>query len=574
MPPTDGQNLLRVARGDAPADLLLKNARIVNVFSSQIEHGDIAIVDGFIAGIGSGYQAKQTVDLRGAYAAPGLIDAHVHIESSLCLPSQFASAMVPRGITTVVTDPHEIANVAGLDGIQFMIQASRGLPLSVIVMAPSCVPATDMATSGAMLDSGALKSLLNDGSVHGLAEVMNFPGVINADPEVMAKLQAFAGHPIDGHAPAVTGKSLNAYAASGIGSDHECVSVEEAREKLSRGLYILIREATNAHNLNALLPLITPQNSRRICFCSDDRQAADLLDHGSIDYMVQRVIAAGIDPIVAFQMATLNPSEWFRLPDRGAIAPGRFADLFVFDDLKKPIARQVIKHGHSVWQAGRSRPGPSANIAPVPNSVRARCNVNLDTINLSIRAKSNRIRVIGSLVNQLVTEHLILDARTSEGLVISDPSRDILKMAVLERHRGTGNVGLGFIKGFGLARGAIAGTVAHDHHNLIVIGADDESMMTAIRHIVSVGGGLVTTAGHQVLASLPLPVAGLMSDQPISQARAIYDQLRATAQELGSPLHDPLMAMSFMALEVIPKLKLTDRGLVDVEKFGFVDLFV
>jgi adenine deaminase len=568
------ENLLRVARGDAPADLLLKNARIVNVFSSQIESGDIAIVDGMIAGVGPGYAAKESVDLAGAYVAPGLIDAHVHIESSLCLPSQFASAIVPRGITTVVTDPHEIANVAGLDGIRFMIEASRGLPLSVFVMAPSCVPATDMATSGAALDPYALKSLLDEGLVHGLAEVMNFPGVISGDPTVIAKLKAFGGRPIDGHAPAVSGKSLNAYAAAGIGSDHECVSVEEAREKLSRGMYVLIREASNAHNLNALLPLITPQNSRRICFCSDDRQPADLLDHGSIDHMVQRVIAAGIDPIVAFQMATLNPSEWFGLRNRGAIAPGRVADLIVFDDLKKPVARDVYHHGLSVWQAGSLRPGLFEAQVTIPDSMRARCDVRLGQTNLRIRAKSNRIRVIGSLVNQLVTDHLTLDARTSEGFATSNPSRDILKMAVIERHRGSGNVGLGFIKGFGLSRGAIAGTVAHDHHNLVVIGADDESMMTAIQHIVSIGGGLVTAAGKQVLASLPLPVAGLMSDQPIAQVRATYDQLRSTARELGSPLHDPFMAMSFMALEVIPKLKLTDRGLVDVEKFAFVDLFV
>jgi adenine deaminase len=574
MPLIDRENLLRVARGDAPADLLLRNARIVNVFSTQIDSGDIAIADGHIAGVGSGYTAKQTIDLKGSYVAPGLIDAHVHIESSLCLPAQFAAAVVSRGVTTVVTDPHEIANVAGLDGIRFMVESSRGLPIDVITMAPSCVPATDLATSGASLDADALRSLLTDGSVHGLAEVMNFPGVIQHDPQVITKLRAFAGRPIDGHAPAVSGKALNAYAASGIGSDHECVSVEEAREKLARGLYILIREATNARNLNALLPLITPQNSRRICFCSDDRQPADLLDHGSIDYIVQRVISAGIAPVVAFQMATLNPCEWFGLHDRGAIAPGRAADLMIFDDLNHPIAREVYKSGELVWQAGRLPPGRFEGPTVLPTAVSARCNILPDTIDLRIRAKSNRIRVIGSLVNQLVTEHFVMDALVKEGFAFADPSRDILKMAVIERHRGTGKVGLGFIKGFGLATGAIAGTVAHDHHNLVVIGSDDVSMMTAIRAVVELGGGLVTAANQQVLASLPLPVAGLMSDQPIERVRASYDNLRAEARQLGSPLHDPFMAMSFMALEVIPKLKLTDRGLVDVEKFGFVDLFV
>jgi adenine deaminase len=573
MKSSERQHLLRVARGDAPADLLLRNARVVNVFSSQVEAADVAIAAGHIAGVGSGYHARQSVDLGGTFVAPGLIDAHVHIESSLCLPSQFASAVVGRGITTVVTDPHEIANVAGLDGVRFMIEASRGLPLSVIVMAPSCVPATGLATSGATLGPDALKALLDHGSVHGLAEVMNFPGVINADPQVLAKVEAFSGRPLDGHAPGVGGMSLNAYAASGIGSDHECVTVEEAREKLARGLYILIREATNARNLNALLPLINPQNSRRICFCTDDRQPADLLDHGSIDHMVRRAIAAGIDPVIAFQMATLNPAEWFGLRDRGAVAPGRVADLMIFDDLSAPAAREVYKAGHLVWQAERSRPGAVVDPATIPDSVRARCAVRVDQVNLSIRAKSGRIRVIGSFVNQLVTEHVVMDAKVVDGLAVADPARDILKMAVIERHRGTGNVGLGFIKGFGLARGAIAGTVAHDHHNLVVIGADDESMLRAIDWICRVGGGLIATDCSR-MEYLRLPVAGLMSEQPIEQVRLEYDGVVQLARQFGSPMHDPFMAMSFMALEVIPKLKLTDRGLVDVDSFQLVDLFV
>src|SRR5436190_3255458 len=336
--------LLAVARGDTPADLMLRNGRIVNVFSAEIESADIAIYNGLIAGIGS-YRGKEELDLQGAYVAPGLIDAHVHIESSLCTPPNFAQAVVPRGVTTVITDPHEIANVAGIPGIRFMIDSSRGLPLRVLFMAPSCVPATNMATSGAVLNADDLAALLADGSVHGLAEVMNFPGIINADPKVLAKIQAFAGRPMDGHCPGVRGHSLNAYVASGIGSDHECVTVDEAREKLARGLYILIREATNARNLDALLPLINEKNARRICFCTDDRQPADLLTDGGIDHMLRRAIAKGIDPITAFRCCTLNTCEWFGLHDRGAIAPGRLADLFIFEDLRNPRARAVYVNG-------------------------------------------------------------------------------------------------------------------------------------------------------------------------------------------------------------------------------------
>jgi adenine deaminase len=320
-------DFLAAARGDIPADLVLRNGRIVNVFTGEIEQAEVAIHGDRIAGVGAGYKGKQFADLHGSYIAPGLIDAHVHIESSLCLPTQFAAAVVPRGVTTVIADPHEIANVSGAAGVRFMAKASEGLPLRVILMAPSCVPATELSNAGAKLTAGDLTKLLVDGVVHGLAEVMNFPGVISGAPSVAAKLRAFANRPIDGHAPGVRGRALNAYIAAGIGSDHECVTVDEAREKLARGLYILIREATNAHNLDTLIPLITPENSRRICFCTDDRQPADLLGQGSIDYMIRRAIDRGVDPVIAFRMATLNPAEWFGLHDRGAVAPGRLADL-------------------------------------------------------------------------------------------------------------------------------------------------------------------------------------------------------------------------------------------------------
>jgi adenine deaminase len=565
-------NLLSVARGDTPADLLLKNGSVLNVFTGEIEGpADIAIAGDRIAGIGRGYDAKQTMDLTGAYVAPGLIDAHVHIESSLCLPTQCAWGVVPRGIKTVVADPPEIANVAGAAGVRFMAEASRGLPLRVILMAPSCVPATDMATSGATLNAEDLAALLNEGVVHGLAEVMNFPGVIANDRSVAAKVAEFKGCPVDGHAPGILGKHLNAYVAAGIGSDHECVTVEEAREKLARGLYILVREATNAHNLDALLPLVTEKNSRRICFCTDDRQPADLLSQGSVDFMVRRAIEFGIDPVTAFRMATLNATEWFQLHDRGAVAPGRLADLIVFDDLKFPRARVVYVGGKA---ATDSSPRPT----PVPPALLRTVNIDGgggdggggDDLDLVVTARTGQIRVIESQPDQLMTRGLVLEPKRDGDRIIADPARDILKMAVIERHRGSGRIGVGFIKGFGMKRGSIAGTVAHDHHNLVGIGCDDESMHKAVRAVRKMNGGYAVSTG----ATLPLPVAGLMSDRPIGEVRDGYAKLLAAARDLGSPLHDPFMAMSFMALEVIPSLKLTDQGLVDVEAFKKVDLFV
>jgi adenine deaminase len=569
----DVVNLLAVARGERPADLLLRNANLVNLFSAQIEQTDIAIAGGLIVGVGPGYQAAAEIDLGGAYVTPGLIDAHVHIESSLCVPPQFAAAVLPHGVTTVVTDPHEIANVAGVAGIRYMAAAGQSLPLSVVIMAPSCAPATAMEHNGARLDAQDLAALLADGTVHGLAEVMNYPGVTYGDPDMLAKLRAFAGRPVDGHAPGWTGQALNAYVAAGIGSDHECTTVAEAQEKLNRGLYILIRQATNAQNLHTLLPLVTPANSRRICFCTDDRVPADLLDEGSVDWMVRAAIAAGVDPIVALQMATLNPSEWFGLHDRGAVAPGRRADLLICDDLHDFRPRQVYAGGQLVAEGGRLLPGLTLPTLSPPPALSGSVKVAWESVDLRIRARGSRLRVIGHLPDQLVTEERSLPARVEEGLVVADPARDILKMAVIERHHACNSLGLGFIQGIGLQRGAIAGTVAHDHHNLVVIGADDESMLLAAHTVADLRGGLAVVSGGEVQATLALPVGGLMSDRPIEEVRAAYDSLRAAAAALGSPLHDPFMAMSFMALEVIPKLKLTDVGLVDVQKFALVDLF-
>ncbi|MEO0963822.1 MAG: adenine deaminase [Planctomycetota bacterium] len=568
---TDWDRLLAVARADAPADLLLTGGRLINVFTGELEPVDIAICGERIAGVGAGYSAERTIDLGGSYVAPGLIDAHVHIESSLCLPSEFASAVVPRGVTTAVIDPHELANVVGSLGVRYMAEASRGLPMDAVVMAPSCVPATPMATAGGAITADDVRELFDQGVVHGLAEVMDFPGVIGNSSATRAKLDALPGRPADGHCPGVTGPALNAYVAAGIGSDHESVTPDEAREKLARGLFLLIREATNARNLDALLGVVTPANNRRVCFCTDDRTPVDLIEEGSIDHMVRRSIERGVEPIDAIRMATLNPSEWLGLGDLGAVAPGRLANLIVFDDLSSPVARRVYHRGREVAVDGRLT-ASSATLDVVPPA--GRCAVDADAIDLAIPATGHVVRVIGGVADQLTTEHLELPAKVVEGCAVADPSRDLLKIVVAERHRGTGHVGLGFIQGFGLNRGAIAGTVAHDHHNLIAIGADDASIRAAIAEVVAMHGGLACTAGEEVLARLAMPVGGLMSDRPIAEVAEGYRRLVDAARGLGSALADPFMAMSFMGLEVIPKLKLTDRGLVDVERFEPVPLFV
>jgi adenine deaminase len=577
---------LPVARGDEPADLLLRNGRVINVFTGEIIEADVAIAGDTIVGVGLSHDVQDEIDLGGRYVCPGLIDAHVHIESSMVTPPHFARAVLPRGTTTVVSDPHEIANVAGTDGIRYMLDVSAGLPLTVFVNLPSCVPATHMGTAGAALTADDLSELAALPRVVGLAEFMNVPGLVLGDPAALAKIKAFRDRVIDGHSPGVSGTWLQAYVGAGPGSDHECTTADEMMEKLRLGMYVFIRQATGAKNLRALVPAVTAQNSRRVGLSTDDRHPADLLDEGHIDYLIRLAVEEGLDPVTAIQMATLNAAEWFRLRDRGAIAPGKRADLVVFSDPQDFRAEMVFAGGQLVAQHGElvgEWPEPSVDTSAV------RGTVNVDWAGLSFAipapypsAGPVQVRVIGLVPDQVVTEHLVEQVPVQDGPstgsgrpeVVADVERDILKLAVVERHRGTGNVGLGLVHGLGLKRGALAGSVGHDAHNLTVAGCDDVSMMTAVRAVGELGGGLVAAVGGEVLAQVPLPIAGLMSDQPLQTVRRQMDELVAVAQDLGSPLHDPLMTLGFLALEVIPSLKLTDQGLVDVERFDFVPLFL
>ena len=568
------REMIAVARGVVPSDLLLTNGRLVNVYTGEIYPTEVAIAGEMIVGVGSGYEAKETLDLGGRYLCPGFINAHVHVESSMAIPTEFARAVVPRGTTTAVSDPHEIANVCGLDGIRYMLDVADHAPMTIFANVPSCVPATHMSTAGATLEAEDLLSLHDDPRVPGLAEMMNFPGIIYAVPEVLAKVEAYADRPVDGHAPGLSGKALNAYVAAGIGSDHECATAKEAIEKSRLGMRVLIREGTVARDMAALLSAVTPENARRFCLCTDDRHPADLLDEGDLDVLIRKAIAGGLEPVTAIRMATLNTAEWFRLWDRGAIAPGKRADLVVFSDLADLRAEQVFVGGQLVAQAGEMVVGRSA--APVDDAaVRSSVRVNWETLDLRVPAAGTLMRVIGAAGDQVITEDRKLAPTVRDGLVVADPERDLLKMAVIERHKGTGNVGLGFVQGVGLKRGAIATTVCHDHHNLVVIGVDDASMLTAARAVAAMGGGEVVADGDRVLGSLALPIAGLMSDRPVEEVRQGHEAvLSSAAEDLGCAPHDPLMTMSFLALEVIPSLKLTDQGLVDVEQFALVDLWV
>jgi adenine deaminase len=563
------EELIAAARGELEVDLLLEGAEIANTHSGEIYRADVAIHRGRIAGY-SCTSARNVLDLRGCIIAPGFIDGHVHLESAMVTIPEYARAVVPKGTTSVVMDPHEIANVLGLEGILYMLESSQGVPLNVYLMLSSCVPATHLETSGAELDADALGPLMGHERVLGLAEVMNYPGVIDRDPEVLKKIRLAAGKRVDGHSPQLSGPDLTAYIAAGITSDHECTSLAEAQEKLRQSMYIMIREGSAAKNLLDLLPLVTPLNARQFLFVSDDRHPADILQQGHLDFMLKTAARAGLDPILALQIASLNAAQYFGLRDLGAIAPGYRADLAVLEDLESFAVKMVLKDGRPAAEEG-------VLIAPLPKetafALRAMRVAPLDASSFDIRAQSGKARVIGVVPDQVITRSLALLPKVSGGLVVADTGRDILKIAVVERHRASGNIGLGLVQGFGLQEGAIATSVAHDSHNLVVVGTDSQEMLAAVTAVKEMGGGLAAVAGGMVKASLALPVAGLLSQLYMRDVAEKIDETIEAARELGCRLNDPFMTLSFLSLSVIPELKLTDRGLVDVRVFAHVPLF-
>jgi adenine deaminase len=561
---TDLRRRLAVARGDEPADLVIAGGSVLSVFTREWLRADVAVVDGWIAGVGD-YRGHESLDASGCWVAPGLVDAHVHIESSRLMPDEFARLILPHGTTTVVADPHEIANVLGTDGVHWLLDSTDGLPLDVYFMASACVPASAFESPRRALTPGDLEGLLRRRRVIGLAEMMNFPGVIAGDEGELAKLRlAGAGH-VDGHAPGVLGRDLQAYAAAGIRSDHEARTLEEGRARLRAGMWVLIREASAARDLEALLPLVAEFGPHRLAFCTDDRDPDHIVAEGHLNSMVRTAVARGVDPVDALAMASHHPAAWHGLSDRGAVAPGYRADVLVLPDLREFRPRHVLKAGHEV--SGFAAIG-------VPDWVR-------NTVRIApVTAADLRIpwpgggnaRVIGIVPGQIVTEALSEPPRVVAGEACADPERDLAKIAVVERHLGTGRIGLGFVRGLGLRRGAIASTVAHDAHNIVVAGVDDGDMVRATRRLAELGGGMVAVRDRDIRAELALPVAGLMSDAPAAEVVAQSRVLGEAARALGCTLDAPFHSLGFLALSVIPQLKITDRGLVDVGRFEIVGL--
>ncbi len=564
------EHIIAVARGEEPADLVIHGGQVINVFSGEIHRADVAISGGRVIGFGS-YEGREQLDATGLFVAPGFIDAHIHVESTLLTPREFARVVVPLGTTSVVADPHEIANVLGLDGISYMLTDSQDLPLTIYFMLPSCVPTTELETAGARLGAGELAMFVGHPRVLGLAEVMNYRGVLAKDRQLLDKIRLVQGKRTDGHAPGLTGKDLNAYIGVGIKSDHECTRPEEALEKLRAGMHVLIREGTLAKNLEALLPLVTPANAVRCGLVTDDRHPKDLQTEGHVDHLLRRAVRLGMPALTAVQMVTINPAKYFFTADVGAVAPGYQADLVLLEDLVEFRARVVLKNGRQVARDGRL----VVDLPPPAQAPRSAVNVGWPRMgSLEVPSDGQRLaKVIELMPDQLVTRTALVRLTTRDGLAVADPERDLCKLAVAERHRGTGNVGVGFVKGFGLEAGAIASTVAHDSHNIVVVGTNDGDMWAAIKAVEQIQGGLVAVKDGTLLAAVRLPIAGLMSDAPFEHVVAEVDALFAAARGLGSPLRDPFMALSFMALPVIPTLRLTDRGLVDAERLQLVPLF-
>jgi adenine deaminase len=572
------KKLISVARGETPADLLLKNVRVVNTFIGEIEQGDVAIYGDRIAGVGDYDKAKEIIDLQGRFLAPGLINGHTHIESSMLHPARYAQAVVPRGTLAVVTDLHEIANVCGPAGIKFVMDWARKLPLDMLFMAPSCVPATNLETSGAQITSKEVKKILASPNVIGLGEMMNFPGVVSGDEEVLQKISASQGRVIDGHAPGLTGKELNAYLSAGILSDHESTTLEGGKEKLRRGMYLMIREGSSEKNLDALLLLVTDNTYKRCFFVVDDRSCSDLLREGDIDAVVRKAIDRGLDPVRAIQMATINAAEYFRLHDRGAIGPGYIANLITITDLAKLSIDMVFYQGKLVAREGKLLFPPPPVTLELKGTVRIKPIMGKSLkIPLPRRERLSEgetpeesYPVIEIVPGQIVTKKTVEKIKVVDGAVMPDLERDILKLVVVERHKASGNIGLGLVKGFGLKKGALASSVAHDSHNIIAVGTNDLEILKAIEEINRLQGGLVVCADLEILASLPLPIAGLLSPEPLDVVVSQHEKVEKAAADLGNLPPAPFSILSFLALPVIPELRLTDLGLVDVNEFKLI----
>ncbi len=560
---------IEVSAHHRPADLVIRGGQIVNVFSGEITVADIAIIDGMIAGIGS-YEGKEIVDASGKWIIPGLIDGHVHIESSLLSPKEFARVVLQHGVTSVITDPHEIGSVAGVEGIRYMLEQSEGLPMDQFVMLPSCVPATPFESCAARLTAEDLEPFYSHPRVLGLAEVMDYGALAGAEPGMIEKLASAHAHGkrIDGHAAGIAADQLDVYAAAGIRTDHECINAEEAKQRLALGMYVMIREGTATRDLEAILPAVNPHNARRCVFVTDDKLTDDLLDEGSVDHNVRLAIRHGLPPVTAIQMATLNTAECFGLRDRGAIAPGYIADLVLLDHLEELTIHSVYKQGRPVVIERQLQEAafPATTLSNATHTAAlSRCHMTpLEADHLALPLRLERCNVIEIIPQSIVTRHAIEQADIVNGHFVPSVERDLLKLVVAERHQATGHIGRAIVKGFQLKRGAIVSTVAHDSHNLIAAGASDEELLLAIRHVTELGGGLAVIDGEQVLASLPLSIGGLLSELPYEQVYMQLGQLQQALQHIGAAQHfDPFLTLSFLALPVIPTLKLTDLGLFD-----------
>lgn len=565
------QEKLSIARGEKPAEKVFKNARVVNVFSGEIHDANVAVDDGRVIGFGD-YEAREVIDLAGAYLAPSLIDGHFHVESTMLTIPELVRLIVPHGTGAMVIDPHEYANVLGMDGIRYVLESSKNLPVDFFIMLPSCIPATHLETAGARFTADDLALMIADDRIAGVAELMNYPGVFLGMESELAKIRAGKGKAIDGHAPGLRGKNLNAYALAGVRSDHESTELEEAREKLRLGMHILVREGSTERNLEDIISIVTPQNSANCSFATDDKLPGDLLGEGHIDHSIRKAIKLGVAPVTAIQMGTINTARNYRLKNHGAIAPRYWADFIVVEDLQKFEIRQTYKKGKLVAENGKY-------LAERPHHVEQP----RSTMNLSYRAPQDfeieataatKIRVIEIVPHQIVTKGAIESAKIDNGRIVADVDRDILKLVVVERHRATGNVGVGFVRGFGLKRGALGSTVAHDAHNVVVVGTNDRDITAAIEALVKMRGGQVAIDDGNAVASLPLPIAGLVSDQPLETVIDAISNLNAAAAKLGSTLDAPFMTLSFLSLSPIPELKLTDQGLVDAVKLKLTSLVV